>query len=276
MNICVEQTSSYVGNNRWNWQIWLSGPAEDLDQIDHVTYTLHPSFPNPVRDVASRENGFLLKSSGWGEFNIFLDVVRKDGSSEILSHALQLEPPAETEDAEAMPPSSTARAAPVTRARTMDRIASETKVEPESLPTAVTPIRTVFISGGIADTDAIDLLKASLRAKNARIRILGADEIPSGVPFGAQIENLIGQADLTAFVVSGRPSRWVSQEIALAQRYGKRIVPVLVGESSQLPDSLSGLQMQNLSLDNPNAISDLADFMLAEEVTPVVKPKNRP
>lgn len=274
MNIRVEQESTYTENNRWDWQIWLSGPAEDLDRIDHVTYTLHPSFPNPVREVTSREDCFMLKSNGWGEFKIFLDVVRKDGSSEILSHALKLEPPTETKDAEAMPPSSAARAAPVTRARTTDRIAPETKVEPESLPTAVTPIKTVFISGGIADTETIDLLKASLRERN--VMIVGADEIPSGAPFGTQIENLIGQADLTAFVVSGRPSRWVTQEIALAQRYGKRIVPVLVGESGQLPDSLSGLQMQNLSLDNPNAISDLADFMLTEEVAPVLKPKSRP
>jgi len=273
MTIRVEQTSSYVGNNRWDWQVWLSGPDDELDRIDHVTYTLHPSFSNPVREISSRADGFKLKSSGWGEFKIFLEVVSKDGSSEILSHALQLEPPMELEDVETVPPSSIAQAARPTRARTADHIAFQMEAGTDAMPTAEAPIKTVFISGGIADTEAIDLLKASLRARN--VKILGADEIPSGVPFGAQIESLIGQADIAAFVVSGRPSRWVSQEIALAQRYGKRIVPVLVGESGQLPDSLSGLQMQNLSLDNPDAIIDLTDFVLAEEIAPVVKPKNR-
>lgn len=275
MSIRVEQTSAYTGNNRWSWQIWLSGPAEDLDQIDHVTYTLHPSFPNPVRNVASRENGFLLMSSGWGEFKIFLDVTRKDGSSEILSHELKLEPPTETEDDKAMPSSRSVQPTSVSpAARAAESIAFQMEVGPGAVPIAEPPIKTVFISGGIADTEAIDLLKASLRTRN--VRILGVDDLPPGVPFGAHVENLIGKADVAAFVVSGRPSRWVSQEIALAQRYGKRIVPVLVGESGQLPDSLSGLQMQSLRLDNPDAISDLADFMLAEEVAPTPRPKNRP
>lgn len=267
MTILVEQTSSYEGNDRWNWQMWLSGPAEELDQIDHVTYTLHPSFPNPVREVSSRENGFLLKSNGWGEFRIYIDILGKDGRSDKRSHALKLEPPLETDTADAEPPSATARAAPTARVRPKDAIASGMAIGPETLLAAEMPMKTIFISGGIADTEAIDLLKTSLQTKN--VRILSSDDLTAGFSFNSTIESLIDQADLAAFVVSGRPSRWVSQEIALAQRYGKRIVPVLVGESVQLPDSLSGLQ--SFRLDNADAASGLADSMIADMAAPMIK-----
>jgi transcription initiation factor IIF auxiliary subunit len=60
MTIRIEQGIKYQGDDYWNWWIWIEGSQEELDQIDHVTYILHPTFPNPVREVNNRSTKFRL------------------------------------------------------------------------------------------------------------------------------------------------------------------------------------------------------------------------
>jgi len=252
MSIQIKQESFYIGNSRWDWSVWLDGPAAELDQIDYVAYTLHPTFPNPVREINSREDRFLLKSGGWGEFTIYIDITKKNGERFQLTHDLKL-----TLDAVKRPPPTVAlqegRPAIKGIGKAVHRVIEAIA---EHLPST-----TVFVSGGVADTDAVNRLSNSLAKLN--VNILNAGDMPSDVPFQVQIDKLIGQSNLAVFLVSGRPSMWMNQEIEAAKRHGKHIVPVLVGSASELPESLRGLH--SLHIDNLDSVANLAQGILNSE-----------
>jgi len=263
MSIQIKQKSVYVSDDQWDWAVWLVGTAAELDMIDHVIYTLHPTFPNPVRKIHTRRGGFRLKASGWGGFTIYIDVVRKNSEHIQLIHELELtDEPARLAVSHTRSISSVIvpannlslhEAMPAIKgiAKAFYRKAIE-KVA-ERLPGS-----TVFVSGGIADADAVHRLSNSLAKLN--VRILSADEIPNGVPFQIHIENMIGQASLAVFLVSGRPSMWMNQEIETAKRHGKHIVPVLVGSESELPETLQ--DFHSLRIDNLDSVADLAQGIL--------------
>ena len=96
MAIRIEQGSKYRGDDYWDWWIWVEGAQEELDQIDHVTYILHPTFPNPVREVRNRYTNFRLDTAGWGVFLIRARAKLKNGKEISLKHYLQLAYPEET------------------------------------------------------------------------------------------------------------------------------------------------------------------------------------
>jgi transcription initiation factor IIF auxiliary subunit len=86
----ISQDYEYVDDDYWEWSVWLDGPDRELDKVESVTYTLHPTFPNPVREVHSRSDKFRLEAAGWGAFTIYAKISRKDGSTQRLQHALVL------------------------------------------------------------------------------------------------------------------------------------------------------------------------------------------
>jgi hypothetical protein len=47
---------------------------EILDKVERVVYHLHPTFPNPDREVIEHKRHFELRARGWGEFNLTADV----------------------------------------------------------------------------------------------------------------------------------------------------------------------------------------------------------
>jgi transcription initiation factor IIF auxiliary subunit len=93
MALKIAQSYEYVGDDYWKWSTWIEGPARELDQVESVTYNLHPTFRNPVRKIDSRKNKFRLDTAGWGVFMLFATVSRKDGSTERLKHYLELRYP---------------------------------------------------------------------------------------------------------------------------------------------------------------------------------------
>ena len=70
--------------------MWLEGPADELDSVDHVTYILHHTFHEPVREISNRQTRFRLATSGWGTFAIRAKVVYQDGREALLQHNLVL------------------------------------------------------------------------------------------------------------------------------------------------------------------------------------------
>jgi len=50
-----------------------------LDRVSKVVYHLHPTFPNPHREIISRENNFQLSTIAWGQFNLSADVYFESG-----------------------------------------------------------------------------------------------------------------------------------------------------------------------------------------------------
>lgn len=93
MNVEIKQGFEYQGNDYWKWWVWIEGPEHDLDQIDQVVYTLHRTFPDPVRTVRDRSSKFRLDTAGWGVFRIHAKVLFKIGGEIKLSHDLELEYP---------------------------------------------------------------------------------------------------------------------------------------------------------------------------------------
>ena len=89
----IEQCEKYEGEDWWNWAVWIEAPDEALDLIDFVEWTLHPTFPSPVRKVRDRGRKFRLKTGGWGVFRIFARVQMKDGHEAKLHHDLKLHYP---------------------------------------------------------------------------------------------------------------------------------------------------------------------------------------
>jgi transcription initiation factor IIF auxiliary subunit len=76
---------------RYAWCVYLHETDEQLKKIREVEYTLHPTFPNPVRNIIDREHCFPLLSDGWGAFSIRIRVISIDGDLVRASHMLTLE-----------------------------------------------------------------------------------------------------------------------------------------------------------------------------------------
>src|SRR6266404_2195546 len=86
----IHQSYEYQGDDWWQWQVWLEGSDEDLDRVDFVEWTLHPTFPDPIRKSSDRLEKFRLRTGGWGTFPIRALVHMKDGTSRRFSHHLKL------------------------------------------------------------------------------------------------------------------------------------------------------------------------------------------
>src|ERR1700682_4439819 len=94
-NITAENTSSFVGNGRWTWTIFLKVDPAVLSQIKCVEYTLHPTFPNPLQvvcDRGSNDQAFALNGSGWGEFEVKIKIILTNDRPISLKHWLKLTP----------------------------------------------------------------------------------------------------------------------------------------------------------------------------------------
>lgn len=62
----------------WDWEMHLEGSREQLNEIAYVEYTLHETFPNPIRRKYDASDGFKLETAGWGEFTVHIRVHYKD------------------------------------------------------------------------------------------------------------------------------------------------------------------------------------------------------
>src|SRR5437899_101742 len=89
--LSASNTSRFVGNGRWDWTVFLQASPPVLGRIKCVEYTLHPTFPNPVRRVCTRGGNaqpFALSSNGWGTFTIGIKAYFADGKTQALQYDL--------------------------------------------------------------------------------------------------------------------------------------------------------------------------------------------
>ncbi len=90
-DIGAANTSRYVGEGRWEWTVFITAAPETLKEIRCVEYTLHPTFPDPVREICDRGGGprpFALTARGWGTCQLRIRVIFKDGRVQQLTHDL--------------------------------------------------------------------------------------------------------------------------------------------------------------------------------------------
>jgi transcription initiation factor IIF auxiliary subunit len=76
--------------NYYRWKVFVDAPDAVLNEIQSVEYTLHPTFPEPVRTSQDRGDRFGLEASGWGEFTILAKVRLKDGTDQTVPYWLDL------------------------------------------------------------------------------------------------------------------------------------------------------------------------------------------
>jgi transcription initiation factor IIF auxiliary subunit len=92
-NITVSNTAKFIGDGRWDWTVFVIAERPVLDRIQCVEYTLHPTFPNPIRRVCTPgdpSHAFALSANGWGTFTIKVHVIFRDKSVQQLQYNLVL------------------------------------------------------------------------------------------------------------------------------------------------------------------------------------------
>lgn len=90
LEIRLDNTAHYIGSGIYKWKVFVVARDPILDQIDHVKYTLHPTFPNPVIEKDDRPSNFSLSAKSGGEFAILAEIFFNDGRRLNLGHWLIL------------------------------------------------------------------------------------------------------------------------------------------------------------------------------------------
>jgi hypothetical protein len=226
MTIHVEQSAEQIAPRQWKWSVWLEGPGDELDAIQSVTYQLHSSFKNPIREISNRQSGFRLDGSGWGQFMIFMTLLHRDGSEEKRQHWLRFGPEAPSKELEA-------------------RFGREFRDRP---PTA-------FLSYSVTDTVAAMAVRKTLEAKG--VSVLDASSLGPGENLSDGIENMINLSDFGISIISDISSEWVNQE---TQQMRKRKLPVLQINADSAPESLNvNLKIQPLGEQSATNFATLID-----------------
>ncbi len=287
MSITVKQSSQYDGNDWWEWSVWIDAPTPELAAVARVIYTLHPTFAEPVRTVRTRENGFRLDASGWGGFEIYIEVVGTDGTSRKLTHELSLEYPDSDEVVPLKPPPKRsldsregeareqagrksagpipafeAPTAPPPAARTAPAPAPgpAPRTAPTDPPASAAARHTVYLSSGAADAGFTR--KLTQRLADGGVRVTSADDVNPGMPWEDCYKLGIRNADTAVFVVSGRPTLFSKMEMEYAHGAGHaHVIPVLVGQNVTMPASLSGSVA--VKVDSANEVEAAANQILA-------------
>jgi transcription initiation factor IIF auxiliary subunit len=86
----LAQNFKYEGDDWWEWSVWVDASEDEINKIKFVEYTLHPTFPNPVRIIKDRQTKFRLDAAGWGIFTIYGKVVLQNGEKIDMEHKLEL------------------------------------------------------------------------------------------------------------------------------------------------------------------------------------------
>jgi hypothetical protein len=216
MRISIKQKATSEKDNWWRWSVWIEGDSAALNRIEYVEYTLHPSFPQPVRRIDDRSSKFRLDSEGWGEFLIRAQVVHKDGSKKSLKRWLELKSPAEE-----------------------DKQDGETSEAAGSVGGPGSSPRSIFFSCNIADAPFANALSKALAAHDARALLMGNET--SGLPWEVSINQLLSQADVAVFIISESMSTWMRRELAATLERKIPIIPLLLSSQinlSELPDKM--------------------------------------
>ena len=94
--LTADNVSKYIGNDRWEWTVFVKGAPGTIKEIQSVEYQLHSTFTPSVVTVTQTSNPqmpFGLTRNGWGVFEVRIKVTFRDGRTTRLTHMLRFEPP---------------------------------------------------------------------------------------------------------------------------------------------------------------------------------------
>jgi hypothetical protein len=223
--LAVKQQAEYKGHNWWSWSVELDGPDDELDKVAYAQYTLHPTFPDPVQRVANRRTKFRLKSSGWGEFMIYVEVGYKNGKTGRLEHWLELSMP----EGDGPTARQTKSAPP--------RAGGEAQAKEAAAPTEGQQPHRLFLSHGVADLPFAHALRQAL--KNYRVEVLTADDAAASLPLEVYLRTLLEKATSACFILSDRPNNWMMREFLAAKDRGLPVyLLTFLGNKFELPGEM--------------------------------------
>lgn len=291
MSLKIEQSCKYRGEGQWDWAVWVDGPKAELDQVAKVEYILHPTFPNPHRNVTNRRNKFRLKARGWGVFKLFINLHKKDGSVEKREHKLLLRDETRSKSAPPPPPapdrglpyesldeavyrsfSDEDDDEPPKRGFSLaeDDDLSDPPLPPPGLAYSLGAEEesedveshrpTVFLSSGIQDADLAQELTEALQAED--IDVASIDTLSLKPEVQTAIDQALERASTAVMVFSEHPSSWVLKDMELARKHNLPITSVKVGSVTRGTKkdlgAVKDLVTQNLVAKDANALRGLA------------------
>jgi len=219
----LENDSVSKGEDWWGWSVWVEGPSEALDEIEAVTYRLHPTFPKPIRRVTDRDSKFRLQSAGWGEFSIQATVFTKSRDKLFLERWLQL--------------------------------GEETQLESTS---EQRPIK-VYIAHGLVDAPLVHELTELLAAQGLEVIRIDRDLTP-GQAIEEVLDTHLRAADAVIPIFSNPPNSWVLSEAEYALKLKRFVLPVVV-EHSDAPPPFNAIV--RLQLGEEQNTAELANTIVA-------------
>ena len=103
-DITVANWSNYegriggVGRQEWLWEIFVKAEPRVLEKIECVTYTLHPSVSNPVRnvcDLGKSDRLFAASGESWATYTVDVTISFKESDAPDIhkAHTLTLASP---------------------------------------------------------------------------------------------------------------------------------------------------------------------------------------
>ncbi len=211
MSIRVEQEATRISQGSWDWSVWLEGTGEVLDQIESAEYVLHPTFPNPVREMSNRANNFRLNARGWGEFMIHVNIHLKDGETVRYDHWLKLRD---------------------------DTYQAPSKEADFSFDLSATQ-RRVYLSCSLADIELAKRIDEVLGQYN--FNMLMSDDFDPNLTLERAISLEREPIDGAIFLITDFWSPYLPQEAQTMHDNGIPILPILVGPEAKLPRELADL-----------------------------------
>jgi transcription initiation factor IIF auxiliary subunit len=211
MSIRVEQAATRRGQDSWDWSVWLEGSDEALDQVETAEYVLHPTFPNPVREMSNRANNFRLNAHGWGEFMIHVNIHLKDGETVKYDHWLKLRD---------------------------DTYQAPTKEADFSFDLSATQ-RRVYLSCSLADIELAKRIDEVLGQYN--FKMLMSDAFDPNLTLERAISLEREPIDGAIFLITDFWSPYLPQEAQVMRDNSIPILPILVGPEAKLPREFADL-----------------------------------
>lgn len=266
MSLSITQHAQPEGRNHWSWWVALSGTPQELDDVEWVEYTLHPTFSPPVHRVTDRASSFRLEGSGWGEFMIHVTVCHRGGAEATLQHWLELgapprfgaSAPSRSGQKVGVAPPAAGAPAPGNSPAQKRTPRGGSREAPRAAPNVAAPQRcAVFVSSGLADRPVARRVEELLKARQVEV-FTGEDMQSVTDSIDTMIRQQLEQVDGAVFLVSNRQTPWLRQEIAGATELDLPVAVVHTGGTWPVPGELE--KMAGLTMDLPSSATDGAEL----------------
>jgi len=221
----VRQSSKLntIKKNYYDWSIWIEGGTRDLSEIDAVEYLLHSTFKNRLREREDITDGFLLQSSGWGEFEIRISIHLKSGQIMYRTHWLTL-----GEDYTNGPENYT------------DGVEEEDDT-----------LKKIYIS--YSSPDIKKAIQVQDMLKDLGLEVVSGMDMNSNSSVSDFVKLSMEDSDLVLNIDSINQNDWQKEEHRIAQQLSKKIVSLDDDlDSKQLEDLVNHTSKSNNELYNEN------------------------